>query len=466
MWYFNVYKLQRDDIMKILVIGCGKIGTTLIDSLIIEGHDIVAIDSNADVLQGVTNIYDVMSVCGNGCDCDTLSEAGAENADLVISVTDSDELNLLSCFLARRMGAKHTVARVRNTEYNDKNISFMRHQLEVSMIINPDKLAAQELYNLLKLPSAVKVETFSTGRLEMVELVLKPESVLCEMKLMDIRKKYPFKFLVCAVERDGEVYIPSGDFKLQSGDKIGIVASQSEIIRLFKTVESIQRQAHDVMILGASRTAFYLSEKLISTGSEVKIIERDRERCEKFSEFLPEAVIIQGDGAQQELLTEEGISSMSAFVSLTGMDEENILISYFATSQNVPKVVTKINRDEFFPLARKMGLESIISPKKTVSDVLVRYARSLQNAMGSKIETLYNIMDAKAEAIEFIVPDDCKFVGVPLKELKLKPNTLVAGIIRGRKPIIPSGDDVIEVNDRVIIFSSGRKLNDLSEIVK
>ncbi len=452
--------------MKILVIGCGKIGTTLIESLVLEGHDIVAIDTSTDIIASVTNIYDVMGVCGSGCDCDTLIEADAENADLVIAVTDSDELNLLSCFLARRMGTRHTVARVRNTEYDDKDISFMRQHLEISMIINPEKLAAGELYNLLKLPSAVKVETFSTGRLEMVELVLKPESLLCSMKLMDIRKKFPFKFLVCAVERNGEVYIPSGDFTLQSGDKIGIVASQSEIFRLFKSVESIQRQAHDVMILGASRTTYYLAKKLISTGSEVKVIERERDRCEIFSEHLPEAIIIHGDGAQQELLMEEGISSMSGFVSLTGMDEENILISYFATSQNVPKVVTKINREEFFPLAKKMGLDSIVSPKKTVADVLVSYARSLQNAMGSKIETLYNVMDSKAEAIEFIVPPDCRVAGVPLKELKLKPNTLVAGIIRGRRPIIPSGDDMIEVGDRVIIFSTGRKLSDLTEIIK
>ncbi len=452
--------------MKILVIGCGKIGTTLIESLSLEGHDIVAIDTSTDVITSVTNIYDVMGVCGSGCDCDTLIEADAEHADLVISVTDLDELNLLSCFLARRMGASHTVARVRNTEYDDKDIAFMRQHLEVSMIINPEKLAAGELYNVLKLPSAAKVETFSTGRLEMVELVLKPESPLCEMKLIDIRKKFPLKFLVCAVQRDDEVYIPSGDFKLQSGDKIGIVASQSEIFKFFKSVKSIQKQAHDVMILGASRTAYYLAQKLVSTGSDVKVIELKKDICEKFSESVPEAVVIHGDGAQQELLTEEGISTMDAFVSLTGTDEENILISYFASSQNVPKVVTKVNREEFFPIAQKMGLESIVSPKKTVADVLVRYARSLENAVGSKIETLYNVMDSKAEAVEFIVPNDCKVLGIPLKELKLKPNILVAGIIRGRKPIIPSGDDMILSGDRVIVFSTGRKLSDLSEIMK
>lgn len=451
--------------MNIIVVGCGKIGTTILSSLVAEGHNVVALDSNPNTINEITNLYDAIGICGNGNDCDTLSEAGVEKAELFVAVTGSDEFNMLSCFLARRMGAKHTIARIRNPEYNDQNLGFIKKQLGLSMAINPDLLAAQELFNILKLPSAAKIETFSRRDFEMIELKLRQESVLDGVSLIELRKKYDVKLLVCVVQRDNEVFIPDGSFVLKSGDKIGITATTSEILRFLKMLGVMQKQARNIMILGGSRTAYYLSKMLMGIGNTVKIVEKDHKRCIELSETLPNAVIINGDGAGQELLNEEGLSSMDAFISLTGMDEENILISFYAAAQNVPKVISKVNRDEFMYLAEKIGLDCTISPKNIISDILVRYARALENSLGSNVETLYQIMDGKAEALEFNIVADSAVTEIPLKDMKLKPNTIIAGIMRGRRVIIPSGDDLILPEDKVVIITSGYKLNDISDIL-
>lgn len=451
--------------MKIIVVGCGKIGTALIESLVNEGHDVVAIDRSPEALGEVSNVYDVISACGNGTDWDLLMEADAKNTDLFISVTGSDELNMLSCFLAKRMGAKHTVARIRNPEHNDGSLAFLRQELELSLVINPERLVARELYNLLKLPSAARVETFSARGLEMVELKLKSDWALDGMKLMDLRKKYPYNFLVCMVQREDSVTIPDGTFELKSGDKIGLIAPPTEILKLLKSLGILQKQARDIMILGASNTAYYLSKMLLSGGNSVRIVDKNDARCRDFSEKLSDAVMIHGDGAQQELLLEEGLSSMDAFVSLTGMDEQNILISYFAQSKKVPKVIAKVNRDEFSPLAEQLGLESMVSPKRTVANVIVRYARALENSLDSSVETLYKLAGGKAEALEFTVRNDAPVCNIPLKELSLKPNILIAGITRGRKSIIPAGNDEIRGGDKVLLLASGHRINNLSDIL-
>ena len=451
--------------MNIIVVGCGKIGTTILASLVEEGHNVVALDSNPETINEITNLYDAIGICGNGNDCDTLIEAGVEKAELFVAVTGSDEFNMLSCFLARRMGAKHTIARIRNPEYNDQNLGFIKKQLGLSMAINPDMLAAQELFNILKLPSAAKIETFSRRDFEMIELKLRQESVLDGISLVELRKKYDVQLLVCVVQRDNEVFIPDGSFVLKSGDKIGITATTSEILRFLKMLGVMQKQARNIMILGGSRTAYYLSKMLMGIGNTVKIVEKDHKRCLELSETLPNAIIINGDGAGQELLNEEGLSSMDAFISLTGMDEENILISFYAAAQNVPKVISKVNRDEFMYLAEKIGLDCTISPKNIISDILVRYARALENSLGSNVETLYQIMDSKAEALEFNIVAESAVTEIPLKDMNLKPNTLIAGIMRGRKIIIPSGNDMILPEDKVVIITSGYKLNDISDIL-
>ncbi len=452
--------------MNILIVGCGKIGSTILASLTAEGHDITAVELDRDILAEITNVYDVMGVCGNGADCDTLAEAGVADAEMFIAVTGSDELNMLACYLAGRMGARHTIARIRNPEYNDRSLTFMKQELGLSMAINPELLAARELFHTLKLPTAAKIETFSRGNFEMIELRLREDSPLLGVPLHELRSRYNAKFLICVVQRGDAVYIPDGNFVLQAGDRIGLTASPVEIQKLMRAIGLASKQARNVMILGGSRTAFYLAKRLLAAGTNVKIIDRDRALCEDLCHALPKAVVIHGDGSHQELLLEEDIGNMDAFVSLTGMDEQNVLLSFFAASQSVPKAISKINRPELAAMAERLGLECIISPRKLIADVLVRYARALHNSMGSTIETLYTLMDDRAEAVEFLVQDEPTLVDIPLKELSLKPNILIAGIIRNRRPIIPAGDDRILAGDKVVLLVAGQHLQELKDILK
>ncbi|MBR3948114.1 MAG: Trk system potassium transporter TrkA [Clostridia bacterium] len=452
--------------MNIIIAGCGKIGKTLVADLVSEGHDITVIDQSAQAIDDITNTYDVMGVCGNATDCDTLEEASVYNSDLFIAVTSSDELNMLACFLAKKIGAAHSVARIRNPEYNDRSLGFMRQHLDISMSINPEKLVAQELYNILRLPSAFKVEYFSRRNLEMIEVKLKAEHQICGMTLMKLRDKFKENFLISAVLRGGQVYIPDGSFVLEAGDIISIAASPNDMQKLLKGMGMLQKGAKDVILLGGSKIAYYLAKMLTSSGINVKIVEKELERCQHLSDNLPKTVIIHGDGSHQDLLLEEGIRNVDACVSLTGMDEENIIISIFASSHNVPKVITKINSDELCKMSERLGLDCVVSPKSITSDVIVRYARALQNSQGSNVETMYKIMDGKAEVLEFKVGSDARLTDVPLKNLKIKPGTLIVGIIRaGKVVIIPTGDDVIKNGDKVIVLAADHRLDDLSHIV-
>ncbi len=451
--------------MKIIVNGCGKIGKTILSSLVAEGHDVVVIDNDPSVVSNVTEIYDVMGVCGNGADNDVLIQAGVKDTRLFISATGSDELNMLSCFLAKRMGAHHTIARIRNPEYNDDGLGFMKQQLDISLIINPELLASQELFNLLKLPSAVKVENFSVRNFGMVELKLKPDSVLDNVKIIDLRSKFKSEFLICAVQRGDEAYIPDGSFVLKSGDKIAVTAKPSQTAKFIKELRSQKSPAKNIMILGAGRTAFYLAKRLSQGSSSVTVIEKNRQICEEFSDALPKVLVVHGDGSDREILNEEGIDNVDAFVALTGMDEQNILISSYASSKDTPKVIAKINREELVPFAENLGLDTFISPKKLVSDVVVKYARALENSQDSSMETLYKVMDDRVEVLEFLVKEKRDFTGVTFKELSLKPNILVAGIVRDRKIIIPSGEDMMLQGDKVIVFAANQRINDLSDII-
>jgi len=451
--------------VRIIVVGCGKIGAFIISSLVSEGHDVIAVDSSASALAYVTNIYDVMGVCGSGADFDTLEEAGVDKTELFVAVSGSDELNMLSCYIARKMGALHTIARIRNPQYNDKGLNFIRQHLGLAMSINPELLAAHELFNILKLPSAIKIESFSRRNFEMIELVIKEDSVLNGMRLSDMRGRFKAKFLVCAVTRGDKTYIPDGNFELKKGDKVGLAAAHLEIQKMLKEMGLLRKQAKSVMILGGSRTAYYLAKMLTGVGNSVKIVEKQEKVCSELSDNLPKAVIIHGDGASQELLMEEGIQNTDAFVSLTGMDEENILMSIFASTHGVPKVIAKVNSDELASISENVGVDCIISPKRIIADIIVRYARALQNSEGSNVEHLYKMMDGKAEALEFNVSQDSPVIGIPLKDLNIKPGILIAGIIRDRRPIIPSGDDMINAGDRVVVMSSHQFLNDLSEII-
>lgn len=451
--------------MKIVIVGCGKIGKSLIASLVKEGHEVVAVDKSEQKVADVINMFDVIGVCGIGTDAVTLTEAGADKADIFVAVTGSDEMNMLSCFIAKTLGAENTVARIRDRAYNENSLSFLQQKLNLSMSINPERFAAQDIYNVLKLPGAVHIETFSTRNFEFIEIILKEDSPLNNTKIMDLRKQQKAKFLICAVQRGEQAYIPDGNFVLEAGDKIALTAAPTEVLKLLRSLKITRRQAKNVMILGGSRTGYYLAKMLLASGNKVTIIDKDPVRCHELDEALPGATVILGDGAHQEVLLEEGIKEMDAFVSLTGMDEENILISYYAASQNVTKVVTKVNRSEFKAIAGKMGLDTIISPRRTISDVLVRYARALQNTVGSNVEKLYKIMDGNAEVLMFNVHSEFKYTDIPLKDIKFKKNLLVAGILRNRKAIVPTGDDVILPGDKVVIVSTDHILYDLADII-
>ena len=417
--------------MKIIVCGCGKIGSAIIEKLSEEGHDVIVIDKEQAVVTEIANIHDVMGVVGNCADCETLEDAGVAEAELFIAVTGSDEMNMLSCFLAKRMGAGATIARIRTPEYNDASLDFMKRELGLSMAINPELMAARELFDLLKLPSAAKVETFARRAFEVVELKLRENSPLDGYALREIAEKFKTRVLVCMVQRDKEFYIPDGNFVLKSNDKIGIVASHSEITNFLARTGLMQKSAKRVMILGGSRTAFYLAKMLEGSGNTVKIIENNPEKAEELAQLLPDATIIKGDGAQ---------------------------------SQSVPKVISKVNRPELSSLAEKLGVDSVISPKNVIADVLVQYARALENSRGSNVETMYNLMDGAAEALEFSVNSASVVTNVPLRDLTLKPNIIIAGIIRSRRTIVPGGNDMILSGDRVIVIAAGKKLHDLTDI--
>ncbi len=452
--------------MKIIVVGCGKIGKTIVASLVKERHDVLVIDNDPKVVTSVTDSYDVMGICGNGTSYDKLEEAGVAGAELFIAVTNSDELNMLSCFAAKRLGAKHTVARIRSSEYNTKSLGFMKDSLELSLVINPELLTAEALYNVLKLPSATKVETFSGGAFEMAEIIVKQGSQLDGITMIELRKKIKEHFLISAVQRGKNVYIPNGLFRLHYGDKIGITATGGDMNDLLKDLGILHKQARDVMILGAGEITYYLAKRLIADRTAVKVIEKDEERCDEFCELVDKAFVINGDGMNQEVLMEEGIDTTDAFVALSGNDETNILISSYANTREVPKIITKVNRRELTPIAEKLGLDCLISPKTIIADTLVRYARALQNSLGSNVETLYSLMNGGAEALEFNVAADFPKLGVALKDIKLKQSVLIAGISRGYEAFIPGGDDSIELGDKVIVIAAGQRLYDLKDILK
>ncbi len=451
--------------MNIVIIGDGKVGSTLSSQLQREGHDIVVIDNNQNALKNLINTQDVMCVEGNGALYEVQEEAGVPHADLVIACTSMDELNMLCCLLAKKLGAKKTIARVRDPQYF-KQLNIMKEELGLSMGINPELAAATEISRIMLFPSATKIELFAKGKVELVEFKLAEKSMLDGMSLSEVYKKYKVKVLVCAVQREGELYIPDGDFRLRSGDKINLTASHENIEKFFKTLGILKDQSKTAIIVGGGKISYYLTIALQKIGVKVKIIEKDYERCMELSDLLPKASIIHGDGTDQDLLKEEGLEQVDAFASLTGIDEENIIMAMFASNLQVPKAVAKINRDSYMDMADMLGLESFVSPKNITANHIVSYVRAMQNSLGSNIETLYRLVDNQVEALEFIAREDGPYIGVPLKDLKLKKNLLIASIVRRRVPIIPGGDDKIEIGDSVIVVCRNQQFKDLKEILQ
>ena len=450
--------------LQIIIVGCGKVGSTLIAQLTKEGHEITIIDKNPHKIHDITNLYDVMGVVGNGASFSVQKEAGIDSADLIIAVTESDELNLLCCTVAKQSANCAAIARVRTPDYNN-DINYIREKLGLALIINPELEAAKEISHILYLPAALEVNSFAYGQAEMIKLKIPHGSVLDGMPLFDVRSKLVRGILICVVERDGQVHIPSGNFKLQGGDVISYLGVRSHSRAFLKAIGFDTRQVRNAMIVGGGRVAFYLAQKLLGNGIDVKIIENDPVHCNFLSDHLPKATIIHGDGTSEELLKEEGIEDAESFIPLTGIDEENIMLTLYAKQVSNAKVVTKINRITFTDVINQLDLGSVIYPKYITSEAIIAYVRAKQASKDRNIETLYHMYDSRVESIEFIVDEESAVTGVPLKDLKLKPNLLIACISRQGNVFIPGGNDAIAPGDTVIIVTTHTGFNDLTDIL-
>ena len=451
--------------MKIIIVGVGKVGLALTKHLSRE-NKVTIIDQNPQLVDNIINIYDVMGVCGNGASYDVQKEAEADKADLLIATASSDEINILTCLVAKKLGIPHTIARIRNPDY-EKQLRFMREELGLSMSINPEKATAREIARVLRFPAAMKLESFSKGRLELVEYRLPENSALHGMRLSDLYRNIRVRVLICAVSRREETYIPSGDFVLQAGDKIYLTAAPHELELFFRHLGVFRGRASSVMIVGASKLCYYLASQLIDMGMSVKIVDQNRQRCVEMGERLPKALVIVGDGTDSELLQEEGISQTDAFVAITGLDEANILMSMSAARQSRDcKVVAKINRRSLMELVSTEGMiDSVVSTGAVTTELILKYIRAMKNATGSQVKTLHRIVDEKVEALEFGIKENYSFVGVPLRDLRIKSGILVAGIVRrSGRIVIPTGDDVINQGDDVIVVATDTGIQDIRDI--
>ena len=455
---------KKENGLKIIIVGCGKVGANLVDQLSKEGHDITVIDKKAEKIQDITNIYDVMGLVGNGASYSTQMEAGIEETDLIIAVTDSDELNLLCCTVAKRVGKCAAIARVRTPDYSEET-GYLREQLGLALIINPELEAAREVARILYLPTALEVNSFAHGQAELVKFKVPEGNLLNGLSLAYLGKNITNDILICAVERNGEVYMPNGDFVLHSGDVVSFVSERHIARDFLKQIGLATRQVKDTMIIGASKAAYYLAKELLNMGISVKIIEKEKENCESLSVKLPKAIIINGDGTDPDILKEEGIETVQSFIPLTGIDEENIMLTLYAKQVSKAKVVTKINRVNYKQVINNLDLGSLVYPKYITSEAIIAYVRAKKNSMGSNIETLYHMFDSRVEAIEFIVEENSKVSGVPIKDLKLKKDVLISFINHNGHIIIPTGNDEIEDGDTVMIVTKNTGFTGIDDIV-
>ena len=450
--------------MKIIIAGGGKIGHSVASILADEGHDITVIDHNSDRVSQLSNSLDVICFEGSATNAESLREAGAADADLLLAATQYDEVNMVCGISARHLGARHVIARIRDPEYLSQK-AFLREALGLDLIVNPDFECAREIARILRFPSAVRVDTFSKGSVEIVEYKVAEGSVLEGVQMKDLGAKLGVRVLVSVVERGKDAFIPNGAFTLQAGDRLSITGTVAELRRFFAAVGQLKKPIRQVMIVGGSRTAVYLSRMLQESGMSVTVVEKDRERCDRLCDLLPDAHIVYGDATRSDVLLEEGLCTSDAFVALTGEDGDNIVTSLYARQCGVGKIVAKVNRDHFADILEGSGLDSIVSARELIAEQLARYVRAMSNSAGSSMETLYRLADGRVEAIEFRVGENAACVGKPLRELKLKPNTLIAAIIRGSKSILPDGGTVIQPGDHAIVVSAAGKLQTLDDIV-
>ena len=452
--------------MKIVIIGDGKVGYKLAENLSEDNYDVVLVDNDEEKLKEAINNLDINCFAGDGVSVEVQGEAGVPEADLVIACASTDELNMLSCLIAKRLGAKHTIARVRNPIYYQQ-IDILKEDLRLSMVINPEFAVANEIARNLILPAASKVETFVKGRIELVEFPVREGSPIIGYNLADIYSKFQIKILIGAIQRGKEVFIPDGEFVIEEGDKLHIVATHKEIAQFFGKIGNKQRRVRNVLICGGGRVGFYLAKKLSAMGMSVKIIEHNHERCEELCEALPNATIIYGDATDHDLLLEEGVREADALVALTGVDEENIIMGLFAKKQGVQKIIAKVNEDSRAQMVEGLGIDSIVSAKNATADAIFSYVRARQNSLSStNVESMYRLVDDRVEALEFVVREETKYTNVMLKDLKTKPNNLIACIGRNRQMIIPRGSDSIQVGDTVVVITKSKKVQDITDILE
>ncbi|SCY58333.1 Trk system potassium transporter TrkA [Ruminococcus sp. YE282] len=449
--------------MNIVIVGCGKVGTSIAHELNTEGHDIVLVDINGDAVSRLSDSIDAMGVEGNGATYDTLTEAGVQNADLVVAVTAKDEVNLYACLMAKSAGVKHTIARVRNPEYT-QDLFRVKDLLGLSMAINPEQTTAIEISQLFRFAGASEVDTLSRGMVELIKVTVPEKSIVANKRIsqIDILKN---KVRICSVERGSEVYIPNGDFVIQSGDKISIVSKSETAAKFFRKVNVIIGRSRDVILLGGGKVSFYLAQRLIKSGINVKIIEKNPIRCKELAELLPEAVIINGDCMDQDLLLSEGIEHADGVAALMDFDEENILISLYIKGVSKAKIITKVNNTSFDNIVEQLNLECVINPKNISGEYIASYIRAMQNSLGSNVETLYRLNEDRVEALEFNAKSSSKLVGIPISKLNLKDNLQIICINRKGRIILPVGSDSIMTDDLVIVITKHKGLSDLDDIL-
>ena len=449
--------------MKIVVIGCGTIGKTVIKHVSKEGHSIIAIDDDKKVIEELIEKFDILGIVGNGASLDIQEEARTKDADLVVAVTSSDETNILACLVAKRLGAKSTIARVRNPEYL-RQTEIMKEDLGLTMIVNPEQETADEIVNLIDLPSLLKVEHFARGKVMLVEILVEENSKLIDETLITLAKKINTKFLICAVQRGNEVIIPNGNFKIEKGDRISVTADTQLIAELLKEMNLISEPLKNILIIGGGKIAYYLAKTLISKKYKVKLIENNEERAVELAESLPKATIICGDGTDHDLLVEEGIETTDSCIALTNIDEENIIISMYAKKLKLPKVIAKIKRSSFLGMLNDLGIVNEVSPQDIVASKIVSYIRAISNKKGSNVLTLYKLVNNQVEALEFHARKKERIYNKPLKDLKKKENCLIACIIRDGDVIIPGGNDCIKLDDHVLVVTTHPNFDDLMDV--
>lgn len=450
--------------MNIIIAGCGKVGFTLAEQLLEEGHEITIIDTKQENLLAVSSILDVQVLHGNCTLYSILKEAGIEKADLLIAVTNSDEINLLSCLIARKAGKCKTIARVRNPQYNE-DIQFIKKELELSLTINPEWASAVEIAQLIQVPSAMEVDSFARNKVNMIRFIVPENSKLHNIKISDIPPNYGKNVLICVIERNHKVIIPSGSDIIKQGDSISMILPLTQVNNFFAKAGINTKPIKTVMIAGGGTISYYLTKLLVHMNFSVKIIEINRKRCEELSEIFPNVIIINGDATDKELLIEEGIEKTDAFVGLTGFDEENLLLSLYAHKVSKAKNIIKINRISFDEVIEEMNVGSIVYPKYITTEFIIQYVRAMQNSLGSSVETLYRLMDNKVEALEFKVTENSGLTNIQIQDLNLKKNIIICCISRNNRIITPTGKDMLLVGDTVIIVTTCIGLNNLKDIL-